>query len=81
MSCPQIVASIGLVLDIIGALLIAKDYWRSPIVSKYEKGGEMFDTSAQARRVQEQIKNYPYAKCGLVLIIVGFMMQLVAQWI
>lgn len=79
MTCTQIVTSIGLTLDIIGAILVAKDYWHPPITSNYETTDKMFDTSAQANRIQGQIHNYPYARCGLLFLISGFIIQLVAQ--
>ena len=80
MTCSQIVTSIGLALDITGAILVAKDYWHPQVISEYENTDKkMLDTSAQANRVQEQIRNYPYAKCGLLLLICGFIVQFIAQ--
>ena len=80
MTCTQIVTSIGLALDLTGAILVAKDYWTTQVTSEYETADkEMHDTSAQAKRLQEQIRNYPYAKCGLLFLISGFIVQLIAQ--
>ncbi|MEK6699495.1 MAG: hypothetical protein AABZ10_10710 [Nitrospirota bacterium] len=80
MTSTQIVTSIGLSLDIAGALLVAKDYWHPQVTSEYEHTDKkMLDSSAQANRVQEQIRNYPYAKCGLLFLISGFIIQFIAQ--
>lgn len=81
MNCTKIVASIGLIFDVTGALLVAKDYWFPQVTSEHERDNNMFDTSAQAKRIQEQAKNYPYARWGLVLLIIGFIIQFIAQWV
>lgn len=51
MTCTQIVTSFGLILDLTGALLVAKDYWFPQITSDDERDKNMFDTSAQAKRI------------------------------
>lgn len=80
MTCIKIVASVGLTLDVIGAILVAKDYWTAPITSQDESvDKKMFDTQAQEERNQAQVRNYPYAKCGLLFLISGFIVQLIAQ--
>ena len=79
MNCSQAVTSIGLTLDIVGAFFVAKDLWYTLRTSKYENEGRSFDTSEQANRIQEQVRNYPYVRCGLLLLIAGFIVQLIAQ--
>lgn len=81
MCCSNIVASIGLAIDIIGALLVAKDYWHPQVTSEYERDKNMLDTSALQKRIQEQVKNYSCARCGLILLVIGFIIQLIAQWV
>jgi hypothetical protein len=79
MNCSQVVTSIGLTLDILGAFLVVKDLWSPLKTSKYENEGSSFDTSAQTKRIDEQIRNYPYVRCGLLFLIAGFVVQLIAQ--
>lgn len=82
MTCTQIVTSIGLTLDVIGAILVAKDYWTAPITSQYETEDKgMLSTTSQTKRLQAQVRNYPYAKCGLLFLISGFIVQIIAQLI
>lgn len=80
MNCSNIITSIGLAIDIAGAFLLAKDYWRPQFTSEYESQG-MDDSAARQKRTEEQRKNYPYAFCGLVLLAIGFIIQFIAQWV
>lgn len=71
MDCSKIITSIGLMIDITGALLVAKDYWRLQYATDYERVKSMVDTSAIEKRNREQAKNYPCARCGLILLVIG----------
>lgn len=93
----KICNSIGLILDVIGAVLVAievthrfdgvKHQSGSGTVMNVESVGGLVSITAP-RRIKEteeyikyQLDNYFKMKCGLICLVVGFFFQITSNWI
>ena len=76
----KILGTIGLVLDIIGAILVAFEVvkvYRGQIVSNL-----IYGNLKPAEKFKEyENKKHRMMKIGLCFLIVGFLMQIIAIWI
>lgn len=82
---PQLVTTIGLAFDIIGALLVAIE-----VVKKFDGDqfvvGQTYDTMTDPPKktpafVKWEIFKYKTMKLGLTLLIFGFILQIVGTWL
>lgn len=89
MTCPQLLNSIGLVLDMVGVLIIFRFGPPQPNLETgiglgLEDGNVLSDgrTVAQRDREVERARKIHsnMSKCGLTLIFIGFAFQLWAMW-
>lgn len=81
----QVISTIGLILDIIGAFLVA-----SEVVSQY-KGHQLkpIETRCSQSELPEKTKEYKKweniknlkMKIGLALLTIGFLMQITGVWL
>ncbi|KQC33422.1 hypothetical protein AAU57_08905 [Nonlabens sp. YIK11] len=69
------VNSIGLVFDIIGAMLI---YFNSPIS---EGGSFLYSSDETARRIKKATKKNNLVKLGAGILLVGFIIQIISNWV
>ena len=86
--CSEIVASVGLLMDIIGILLLFRfgaigGEWINvpgpqPSVTRREKVIELF---ANLKTERNQHSARRGSRFGLVLATLGFIVQIVAQWL
>lgn len=79
MSLGNFINSFGLILDIIGAILIFK----YGIPEKISRKGEIFFTGNEEDEDEKLVaKKYDYySRIGLILIIIGFSLQLLSNFI
>lgn len=85
MECSKIINSIGLLCDIAGAIIIFK-FGLPPAIEKNRTGhidiidGSGFNTNRQ-NEIDEDNKYKKWNKIGLILLILGFVLQLVSNFI
>jgi hypothetical protein len=75
MSCASVVVASGLLLDIFGVLLL----WKFGLPPSIRRGGPIYLTAEQSDPEEAaQAEKYDrYGKCGIGLLVLGFMLQLV----
>lgn len=77
--------SIGLVLDIIGAFLIAYEIWAPFRRQKYRDDLTMDEGSEPVRETTDYVgwekEKYCFMLVGLGFLIIGFVLQLVSNFI
>ncbi len=73
MSCGIIINSIGLIFDIIGAGII---FFKFPSIFEIDGKGVI-----QARESDIYDKNKKVSKYGLLLLIIGFILQLISNFV
>ena len=75
----QIIGSLGLVLDIIGAVLL----FRYGLPEDVSRGGASYELREEEDEAEKlKAKRYDsLGRLGLLLLIAGFMLQLVAIWL
>jgi hypothetical protein len=82
---PKIVNSIGLVLDIIGAWLVAIEVVKQFRGCKYSERRTWAQLVEGAKESEEyenwQILNHKWMLGGLVLLTIGFLLQLASNWL
>lgn len=73
------ISTIGLVLDIIGVMLL----WRFGLPEAVSRGGVGYirllgeDTAEKTKAARYDL----WARCGLWLLIGGFLLQLISNWL
>ena len=84
MICSAIVNSIGLVLDIVGAIVLFK-YGFPPALENNRDGTFMISGSGDSQAEKEALKKDKQYKClsmvGLIFLIIGFILQLISNFI
>ena len=74
---PEIVNTIGLLLDVFGVIIVFKYGWPQPV--PYEIG---YDDSPEDQKEKRQAEWHTrYSLAGLGLIVGGFLIQIIAVWI
>ena len=73
----NIVASVGLVLDIVGVFLIWKFGLGCPLVVKSSEGK---DIEVMSGKSEERVTFQRMDQAGFVLLILGFTLQIFAVW-
>ncbi len=78
-TCAPIVASAGLILDIIGAIMI----FRFGLPENIDRSGKIYRvTSGVDEEEKRKARFYDrMSPVGILLLILGFGMQLVANWL
>ena len=78
--CPEIVASSGLVMDIIGIWLL---FWYGGIAGRRLENRDFVDVLADDDHPLRRARSRAWtgASCGLGLAVAGFVLQIVAQWL
>lgn len=76
---PKIVNSIGLIFDIIGAILL----WKYGLPEPISKTGAVYIIAEQTDEVEKELANRydQYANAGIGLLILGFVLQLISNLI
>ena len=79
MNASHLVSSIGLVCDIIGAVLI----WRFGLPEPISRSGAIYIICEQTDEAERaKAKRYDHiAVCGVVLLVGGFVLQLVSNFL
>ena len=86
MSCSAIVSTAGIVLDMIGVVMV---FTGLPPLTNDDKDklGELYVSGSTGNLEQESVRapakqsRRHRAKAGLCLILAGFVLQIVGQWI
>jgi len=79
----KIINSVGLALDIIGALMVAFTLWM-PLKKKAEKGKQFLSNHPKIRNIslsQYAEQKGIYMQLGLIILCFGFILQIVSNWI
>jgi hypothetical protein len=76
---PQIVNSVGLVCDIVGAVLI----WRFGLPADIDRRGRgwLLLESKDEAEIRKGRTYDRWSMCGFILLVLGFLMQLASNWI
>ena len=78
-SCPDVINSVGLFLDIVGVFLL----FRYGLPENVSQTGESFfslaDTNEEEVKKWKRYKKLSYS--ALVFLVVGFVLQLVSNWL
>lgn len=86
----RVINSAGLVLDIVGAFLVASEVVRQYRGKKYEEPqgfviSKPFITGLEVKETAEyagwEVRRYRSMKCGLVCLTTGFLFQIVSTWL
>lgn len=79
-----VISTVGLMLDITGAVLVASDMVE-PFKGRLLKPiGEMTPESDFEETTEcsaDKIKKYHRAKLGLTFLIIGFVLQIISSWV
>lgn len=81
----QWASSLGIVLDILGAWFLAFEFWRKfegqPFIGRPLTYGGTTDVHTSREFRQWELKRYWLGMIGLVMLTIGFLLQLCAVWL
>ena len=79
MTAQHLVNSLGLFFDIVGVVII----WKFGLPPEVSRSGHQYLITSQIDEAEKDLatRYERYSRCGLALILLGFVCQLASNWI